>query len=94
MKAILEFELPEDRDDHAFALAGLDALLLIDDITNEIRSYLKHGGGEYLQFNAEVYNEAEDKYETKRMDACPYTLERVAQLIFEAKEERKLPELV
>lgn len=45
MKAILEFELPADAEDHAYALAGLDALLAIDDTLNEIRSAIRYNSG-------------------------------------------------
>jgi len=45
MKAILEFSLPEDQHDHKYALAGIDALLVISDLLNEIRTKLKHDGG-------------------------------------------------
>lgn len=47
MKALLEFNLPEDQHDHKYALAGTDALICIDDLLNEIRSKLKHDGGEF-----------------------------------------------
>jgi len=49
MKATLEFDLPEDRHDHEYALAGLDALLVIDDLLNEIRSAVKHNSGRLAQ---------------------------------------------
>lgn len=45
MKAILEFDLPEDQHDHKYALAGCDALICISDILNEIRSKLKYDSG-------------------------------------------------
>jgi hypothetical protein len=47
MKATLEFNLPEEEDDHKYALAGLDALLVISDIFTEIRSKLKYDSGEF-----------------------------------------------
>jgi hypothetical protein len=47
MKAILEFNLPEEKSDHAYAVAGVDALLVISDILTEIRSKLKYDGGEF-----------------------------------------------
>lgn len=47
MKATLEFDLPEEKYDHKYALAGLDALLCISDLINEIRAKLKYDGGEF-----------------------------------------------
>jgi hypothetical protein len=78
MKVILEFNLPDDEHDHKYALAGLDALLTIDSIEQEIRSYLK-------------YN-AQDGY-FKDFDVEVKTLERVWDLIITLKKERQLPEL-
>jgi hypothetical protein len=49
MKAILEFDLPDDKHDHAYAVAGLDALILIDDVLNEIRNKLKYEGGAFKE---------------------------------------------
>lgn len=46
MKATIEYQLPEEEHDMKYALAGVDALLVLDDIDNEIRSYLKHDCGE------------------------------------------------
>lgn len=45
MKAILEFSLPEEQQDHKYALAGTDALIVISDILNEIRAKLKYDSG-------------------------------------------------
>jgi hypothetical protein len=47
MKATLTFNLPEEQHDHAYALAGTDALLVISDILNEIRTKLKYDSGEF-----------------------------------------------
>lgn len=46
MKAIIEFQLPEEEAEHSYALAGTDALLAIDDVLNEIRSCLKYDSGQ------------------------------------------------
>jgi len=46
MKAILEFDLPEEECEHSYALAGADALIVIDELFNEIRSCLKYDSGE------------------------------------------------
>lgn len=47
MKATLKYKLPEEQAELDYALAGVDSLLVIEDILNEIRSALKHGGGEF-----------------------------------------------
>jgi len=93
MKAFLEFSLPEDKDDHAYALAGVDALLVISDLENEIRSKLKYNAGEFKEFNVEYYdNDVEVK--TRRVKGCDDTLEQVWKVLRRLKEERNLPELV
>jgi hypothetical protein len=94
MKAILEYELPEDQHEHAYALAGVDALLAIDDLRNEIRSFLKYTTGSFSQFSAERYNEKTNTFEQFKADACPHTLDRVAEVLAEIVEARRLPELV
>ena len=93
MKALLEFNLPEDKDDHAYALAGVDALLVIHDLENEIRSKLKYDAGEFWNFEVEEYEE-DGNVIKKRMNACNHTLERVWKVLIELKQDRKLPELV
>jgi hypothetical protein len=94
MIATLQFTLPEEEPEHKYALAGLDALLAIEDICNEIRSFLKHGDGEFHNFQTEVWNEETNQFDIKTMDACHHTLERVAQVIHEYKQARNLPELI
>lgn len=84
MKATLEFDYPEDARDHLYALAGLDALLLINDVESEIREYIKHGGGYFRKWEDDDGDEH---------SACPETLTRVWQYIIEQKEERKIPYL-
>jgi hypothetical protein len=85
MKATLEYNLPEDEMDMKYAMAGLDALLLIDDVLNEIRSYLKHESGEL--------KECKD-WDDNRRPSCPYTLQKVVEYICELKEAKRLPELI
>lgn len=43
MKAILEFNLPDDRYDHACSIHGAAAFGVIGDVLNRIRNHLKHG---------------------------------------------------
>ncbi len=94
MIATLQFTLPEEEPEHKYALAGTDALLAIEDISNEIRSFLKHGDGEFRDFQADVWNEETNQFDKKTMSACPYTLEKVADFIYELKKNRNLPELI
>jgi hypothetical protein len=47
MKAILEFNLPEEQEEHRCALVGTSALLAIEDLLSEIRTKLKHDSGEF-----------------------------------------------
>jgi hypothetical protein len=47
MEAILKFNLPEERADHAYAVAGVDALLVISDILSVCRAKLKYDSGEF-----------------------------------------------
>lgn len=51
MKAILEFELPEDSAEMRYAQAGLDALLVLNDFDQECRSRLKHGAGAFADLD-------------------------------------------
>jgi len=85
MKATIEYQLPEEEHDMKYALAGVDALLVLDDIDNEIRSYLKYGSGELRQFVTE---------EGKECPACHETLEVVKAWIWERRRERNLPDLI
>lgn len=93
MKAILEFNLPEDQDDHAYALAGLDALLVISELENEIRSKLRYDSGEFNEFNVESYDD-DGKKSNRRVKGCDDTLEQVWNVLLRFKSERNLPELV
>jgi hypothetical protein len=93
MRAILEFSLPEEQDDHAYALSGLDALLVISDLENEIRSKLRYDSGEFKEFNVESYDD-DGKKSNRRVKGCDDTLEQVWNLLIRFKSERNLPELV
>lgn len=84
MKAILEFNPPEDQDDHAYAVAGLDALLLISNLEDEIRSMVNDNCGFFLRWRNEDGKECQGDYET---------LQRVWKFILTEKAERRLPEL-
>jgi hypothetical protein len=51
MKATLEYELPEEKRDMEYALKGVDAMILIDNLLNEIRSALRHQSGEFRELD-------------------------------------------
>lgn len=93
MKATIEFNLPEEQDEHAYALAGVDALIVIDELLNEIRTKLKYGGGEFKEWDVDVYND-DGSVSKKRVEGCDYTLEKVRDVLIEFKSNRNLPELV
>jgi hypothetical protein len=93
MQAQLIFNLPEEQDDHAYALSGLDALLVINDLENEIRSKLRYDSGEFKEFDVEVYND-DGTTGRRRVNGCDDTLEKVWQVLIRFKQERNLPELV
>jgi len=44
MKAILEFNLPEESEEHIRAVHAMDAWAAISEIRNNIRAHNKHGG--------------------------------------------------
>ncbi len=92
MKAILEFSLPEEEPEHRYALAGIDALLLISDLENEIRSKLRYDSGEFREFAAERYGD--DGVTRETVQGNDDTLEAVRHWIIRQKQERQLPELV
>ena len=43
MKATLEFNLPDERDEHIRAVHAADAWALLDDIDQELRRIVKYG---------------------------------------------------
>ena len=43
MKVTLEFQLPEEREEHIRAVHSADAWALLDDIDQELRRILKYG---------------------------------------------------
>lgn len=92
MKATLTFKLPEEEPEHRYALAGVDALILISDLENEIRSKLRHDCGEFKEFRVERYGD--DGVKTERVKGDDDTLEKVWQWIIDQKQARSLPELV
>ena len=68
MKAILEFTLPEDTQEHQDALKGTDWKWAVDDLLNYLRNQIKHADNsaeEYRTFErvrdrlAEILDERE-----------------------------------
>jgi hypothetical protein len=47
MKAILEYTMPEEQLELGYALKGIDSLLVIEDLFNEIRSAVKYESGAF-----------------------------------------------
>jgi hypothetical protein len=84
MKATLEFTLPEERTEHICAVKGMDAILILDDLISEIRSFLKHGAGEFREWRDE---------EGKTHTACDATLEKVRSYIWELRKDNEIPDL-
>lgn len=54
MKATLEFDLPEEEAEHSYALAGLDALLVIDDVVEELARGMNDQCGTFKDCNSEM----------------------------------------
>ena len=71
---------------------GLDALLVISDLEQEIRSKLRYDSGEFKEFNVESYDGDGNKT-NRRVRGCDDTLEQVWNVLLRFKQERNLPEL-
>jgi hypothetical protein len=84
VKATLEFTLPEERCEHICAVKGMDTILIIDDLLQEIRSFLKYGGGEFQSWRDE---------EGRECKACPATLEKIRSFIWELRKDNEIPDL-
>lgn len=85
MKATLEFDLPEEQHEHSYAVHGIDALLLINDLEQEIRSFMNHSCGEFAKWRNDDDKQCQGDFET---------LQRVWDFILREKESRRLPELI
>ena len=85
MKATLQFNLPEERLEHICAVKGMDSILILDELINEIRSFLKHGAGEFGEWR--------DKG-GETHTACAETLEKVRSYIWELRKDNEIPDLV
>ena len=85
MKATLEFNLPEEQNEHLYALKGTDALLVIEDLLNEIRSLLHHDCGSLSKWRDADGVLVKPDYTT---------VEIVRDVLIELRQDRQLPELV
>lgn len=85
MKAMLEFTLPEERCEHICAVKGMDTILILDDLINEIRAFLKHGGGEFKEWR--------DEETGNTVTGCEHTLEKVRSYIWELRKDNEIPDL-
>ena len=94
MTATITFNLPEEEPEHSYALAGTDALLLIEDLCSEIRAKLKYDTGEFKEFNAEKWDEEKDEFVKITAKGDDHTLEKVFDWIIDQKQRRNLPELI
>lgn len=86
--------MPEEEPEHSYALAGTDALLLIEDLCNEIRSKLRYETGEFQEFSAEEWDDEANEFRKIRAKGDDHTLEKVWQWIIDQKQCRNLPELI
>lgn len=55
MKAILEFNLPEDSAAFMAAVKAEDTKIAVEDLRNDVRSRLKHGPEPDRDFVEEIY---------------------------------------
>jgi hypothetical protein len=62
----------------------MDTILIIDDLLQEIRSFLKYGGGEFQSWRDE---------EGRECKACPATLEKIRSYIWELRKDNEIPDL-
>lgn len=46
-KAILEFNLPEEREEYEMAVKGVDYHIALSDFDNHLRAIVKYGDSEY-----------------------------------------------
>lgn len=94
MTATLTFQLPEEEPEHRYALAGTDALLLIEDLCSEIRAKLKYDSGDFKEFQAEKWDEERSEFVKITAKGDDHTLEKIVDWIYDQKQRRNLPELV
>ena len=84
MRATLSFTLPREATEHICAVKGMDTVLILYDLLNEIRSFLKHGSGEFREWR-------DDEGQTQK--GCDATLEKVRSFIWELRKDNEIPDL-
>ena len=60
MKAILEFELPQEHEAFQHATNGTNYAILISDLQNEIRNKLRYDGGQFEKADADTLEMVRD----------------------------------
>ena len=60
MKATLEFNLPEDREEHSYALNGILYSIVLDEIDNFLRTKLKYQYESLSEDTQAAYQEIRD----------------------------------
>ena len=85
MRATLSFTLPREATEHICAVKGMDTVLMLDELLNEIRSFLKHGAGEFREWRDEETGNV--------VTACDATLEKVRSYIWELRRDNEIPDL-
>ena len=71
MKAILEFSLPEEREEHEVAVHGMEWKIVCEDMDNQLRSWLKHGN---------EFTSIDEALETVRTQLHNFMIERGLEL--------------
>ena len=64
MKAILEFNLPEDKVDHYHAINGINYSLVLWDLDQWLRGIIKYNPDGYSGKEIETYQRVRDKLNT------------------------------
>lgn len=59
-KAILEFNLPEEREEYQDAISGAAFIGAIQEFDNELRAIIKYGDTEYTEQQIEVYRKVRE----------------------------------
>lgn len=62
MKAILEFNLPEDNDDFDMAVKGVKYFIALDEIRNRLRNILKYNSDHFNEQELELIEKAQKEF--------------------------------
>ena len=55
MKAILKFNLPEDREEYLRAVKAMDLCKVLYEFDNHLRNEIKHNGKDYQELRDKLY---------------------------------------